>query len=216
MSGISQQAREEVGAIRQDLRLVLQYPSPRALAIIKDGLSPEGQALVDLAHSCVKSGRSPDQCLEQVLDGQGSTRAQGPELIKAKCPIGVGRFGEQCYIRPEDYDDFFDEAKSGAPACPESKGEEDCRKIIAAQAEEGDGVLNQWKKGRFGSGVTGFGFGYYGADQVMDGETSRRWRGVGANLSLSHEALIWGIANATLSTAMPTWVLATELKPTEA
>lgn len=115
-------------------------------------------------------------------------------LVKAECPVGVGEFDEQCYIRPEDYDTFFGRARMGADACPESMGAEACERILKAKKEEGDG----WKKGHFGSGITGYGIGYYGSDEVSDGETLRRWHGLGVNMSASHRALT-GLASLTAS-----------------
>lgn len=121
------------------------------------------------------------------------------ELVLTECPIGVGRFDEQCYIRPEDYDTFFGRPKMGANACPASMGEENCVKILTAKEKEDEGMFGGWKEGKFSSGLTGLGIGYYGSDLIVDGEKQRRYHGLGANISLSASPFIWGLANLTLS-----------------
>ncbi|MBI2067509.1 MAG: hypothetical protein HYW02_01555 [Deltaproteobacteria bacterium] len=126
-------------------------------------------------------------------------------LIKGECPPTVGDFNEKCYYWPEDHDNFFNGPRMGADVCPESNGEETCTKILNAKAQGGGSgsqagsTIRGWKEGEFSSGPVGFGVGYYGADQVVDGETLRRWSGIGANAAFSASPFIWGIANLTLS-----------------
>lgn len=69
MAPVTPQRRQEIEAMLPDLRLVLQYPSPAAAAILKKDRSAETGRLIDDAMSCVHSGGTPDQCLADLLEG---------------------------------------------------------------------------------------------------------------------------------------------------
>ena len=105
---------------------------------------------------------------------------------------------EQCYINSKDYDPFFKSSKIGAKACPESLGKDQCVKVLTSDTSK-KGEMNQGKKGQFTSGITGYGIGYFGVSETKSGRASLERHGIGANMSLSHKSLLWGIPNLSLS-----------------
>lgn len=92
-------------------------------------------------------------------------KSGGENLRMVDCPLGAGRYGEQCYIRAEDYDPFFGGAKPGAETCPVSQGEEDCAKKLGAEDEEGSDIAIQGIHLGMGNGAS------------FSGERDVSWRG---------------------------------------